>query len=101
MGLQHQLFTPHFELLHMFLKGNFKISYCYSSQLLQNFTMPFNVKEHIITCQRFKQHSNKLSSLLSVKQYSPSENVSPSKGDVTIIAAHGNGFVKVEPSFLL
>ncbi len=32
---------------------------------------------------------------LAVKQYIPKSNPNPRPGDVTIIAAHANGFVKV------
>ena len=32
---------------------------------------------------------------LAIKQYTPLDNLSPQKGDVTIIAAHANGFPKV------
>jgi hypothetical protein len=64
-------------------------------------SMPFRIQKHIIPCQHIRQHDGPSTSVneprLSVKQYSPSGNPIPAAGDVTIVAAHGNGFVKVVP----
>jgi hypothetical protein len=62
--------------------------------------MSFTIQEHIIPCQHIRQHDRpsapkQTSPRLSVKQYSPTNNASPIAGDITIIAAHGNGLVKV------
>lgn len=40
---------------------------------------------------------------LAIKQYTPLDNPNPKPGDITIIAAHANGFSKVHigPDFLL
>jgi hypothetical protein len=61
--------------------------------------MTFHIKEHIIPSQHIRQHDNcgvqtEKAPRLDVKQYSPTNYV-PAPGDITIIAAHGNGFVKV------
>jgi hypothetical protein len=60
--------------------------------------MTFKVQEHIIPCQHIQQEGSSEGSQpkrLSIKQYTPLSNPSPSSGDLTIIAAHANGFVKV------
>ena len=62
--------------------------------------MTFRVQEHIIPCQHIRQNDgqstrDQKTPRLSVKQYSPTNNLSPAAGDITIIAAHGNGLVKV------
>lgn len=62
----------------------------------------FNVVEHTARCQLFRErpgavHPGHESELrLAVKQYIPLDNLSPKEGDVTIIAAHANGFPKVQ-----
>jgi hypothetical protein len=61
----------------------------------------FLVKEHIVPCQHIREYpqatANKQEDILhlAVKQYIPLDNQSPHHGDVTIIAAHANGFPKV------
>jgi hypothetical protein len=61
----------------------------------------FLVKEHIVPCQHIREypqataHEQEDVLHLAVKQYIPLDNQSPSPGDVTIIAAHANGFPKV------
>ncbi|KAI9783834.1 MAG: hypothetical protein M1839_003170 [Geoglossum umbratile] len=60
----------------------------------------FLVKEHIVPCQHIREYpqatAHKQEDILhlAVKQYIPLDNQSPSPGDVTIIAAHANGFPK-------
>jgi hypothetical protein len=61
----------------------------------------FKVIEHTIPAQHIRQypyatlHSQDELLHLAVKQYTPLNNLHPQKGDVTIIAAHANGFPKV------
>lgn len=59
--------------------------------------MAFEIKEHVIACQHIRQNNSTDSQniRLAVKQYLSKRNPSPQQGDVTIIAAHANGFVKV------
>jgi hypothetical protein len=60
----------------------------------------FKLTEHTVPCQHIRQYSNatlhsqeeKLH--LAVKQYTPLNNPNPQPGDLTIIAAHANGFPK-------
>ena len=76
-----------------------------TSTLSQSFTpclikMSFYIQEHIIPCQHIRQgkSSNKAEEhvlRMSVKQYTPTTNPTPSSGDITIIGAHANGFGKV------
>ncbi|KAI9769112.1 MAG: hypothetical protein M1840_004463 [Geoglossum simile] len=60
----------------------------------------FLVKEHVVPCQHIREypqataHEQEDVLHLAVKQYIPLDNQSPSPGDVTIIAAHANGFPK-------
>jgi hypothetical protein len=62
---------------------------------------PFEIKEHKVEAQHIREypnataHSQEEVLYLSVKQYIPKNNPSPNPGDVTIIASHANGFVKV------
>ena len=62
---------------------------------------PFEIKEHKVEAQHIREypnataHSQEEVLYLSVKQYIPKNNPSPKPGDVTIIASHANGFVKV------
>jgi hypothetical protein len=64
-------------------------------------TSLFIVKEHTIECQHIREYARATSSSqedvlnLAIKQYTPLDNLEPSQGDVTIIAAHANGFPKV------
>ena len=61
----------------------------------------FLVKEHIVPCQHIREypqataHEQEDILHLAVKQYIPLNNQNPRQGDVTIIAAHANGFPKV------
>ncbi|KAI4871049.1 putative toxin biosynthesis protein [Hypoxylon rubiginosum] len=61
---------------------------------------PFHVKEHVVPSQHVREWPRATAAsqedvlYLSVKQYVPVDNPSPRPGDVTIIAAHANGFPK-------
>jgi hypothetical protein len=61
----------------------------------------FIVQEHSIPCSHTRQYlhatvnGDQDAPRLAVKQYTPHDNVEPKPGDVTIIAAHANGFPKV------
>ena len=61
----------------------------------------FRIAEHTVPCQHIREYArataNKQEDVLhlAVKQYIPLDNPNPSPGDLTIIAAHANGFVKV------
>lgn len=61
----------------------------------------FNVKEHIIDASHIREfayataNSQDAALKLHVKQYTPKDNPSPQRGDVTLIGAHANGFPKV------
>lgn len=61
----------------------------------------FDVKEHKVEAQHIREypnataHSQEEVLYLSVKQYTPRNNLNPKPGDVTIVASHANGFVKV------
>lgn len=60
----------------------------------------FRVVEHKIPCQHIREYPRATSRSqhdvlqLSVKQYLPLTNPSPQPGDVSIVAAHANGFCK-------
>ncbi|KID92926.1 hypothetical protein MGU_00515 [Metarhizium guizhouense ARSEF 977] len=60
----------------------------------------FNVKEHIIDASHIREfayataNSQDAALKLHVKQYTPKDNPSPQRGDVTLIGAHANGFPK-------
>jgi len=62
---------------------------------------PFEIKSHKVEAQHIREypnataHSQEEVLYLAVKQYIPRNNPSPQPGDVTIIASHANGFVKV------
>jgi hypothetical protein len=62
---------------------------------------PFRVVGHEIPCQYIREYpaatANEQEDTLhlAVKQYIPLDNPNPQPGDVTIIAAHANGFPKV------
>lgn len=62
----------------------------------------FHIKEHVIEGQHVREyaqataHSNEEVLKLAVKQYIPKDNPNPKPGDITIIASHANGFVKVK-----
>ncbi|KAK8166509.1 Alpha/beta hydrolase family-domain-containing protein [Phyllosticta citrichinensis] len=61
---------------------------------------PFEIKEHIVPCQHIRAyarataHEQEDELHLAIKQYIPLDNLTPKKGDVTIIATHANGFAK-------
>ncbi|KAJ9323861.1 hypothetical protein DTO027B5_7664 [Paecilomyces variotii] len=61
---------------------------------------PFRIVEHVVPCQYIREYpqatSNEQEDVLhlAVKQYIPFDNPNPQRGDVTIIAAHANGFPK-------
>ncbi|RAL01017.1 putative toxin biosynthesis protein [Aspergillus ibericus CBS 121593] len=61
---------------------------------------PFRVVEHIVECQHIREYpaatANEQEDVLNlvVKQYIPLDNPNPQPGDVTILAAHANGFPK-------
>jgi hypothetical protein len=61
----------------------------------------FEIKEHVVEAQHVRDyprataHSQNEILYTSVKQYIPKNNPNPQPGDVTILGAHANGFVKV------
>lgn len=61
----------------------------------------FLVKEHFLESQyireyaRATQNSQEETLKLAIKQYIPVDNPNPKEGDITIIAAHANGYPKV------
>lgn len=61
----------------------------------------FRVVRHIVSCQHTREYPAATANgdddipKLAVKQYIPFDNPSPQHGDVTIVAAHANGFPKV------
>ncbi|RAL17221.1 putative toxin biosynthesis protein [Aspergillus homomorphus CBS 101889] len=61
---------------------------------------PFRVVEHTVECQHIREYPAATADEqedilnLAVKQYIPLDNSSPQPGDVTILAAHANGFPK-------
>jgi hypothetical protein len=62
-------------------------------------TSGFNIKEHVIPCQHIRgyRHATKDATAvlqLAIKEYTPKSDVA--EGAVTIIAAHGNGIIKVQ-----
>jgi hypothetical protein len=60
----------------------------------------FHVQEHIIPGQHFRSYAHGTINdqedevQIAVKQYTPLDNFNPTPGDITIIAAHANGFPK-------
>lgn len=62
---------------------------------------PFYIKEHLVEGQYIREYPHATTRsqeevlYLSVKQYIPKGNLHPKPGDVTVIASHANGFVKV------
>jgi hypothetical protein len=62
---------------------------------------PFRVVEHVVPSQHIREypaataHEQEDVLNLAVKQYIPLDNPNPQPGDVTILAAHANGFPKV------
>ncbi|KAI2636730.1 Alpha/beta hydrolase family-domain-containing protein [Xylaria nigripes] len=63
-------------------------------------SFPFHIKEHVVPCQHIREYARATATSqedvlnLHVKQYTPKDNPSPQFGDVTILAAHANGFPK-------
>jgi|SRR3569833_384760 len=61
----------------------------------------FEIKEHIVEGQHIREYPRATANsqdevlYLAVKQYIPKSNPNPQPGDVTIIGAHANGFIKV------
>ncbi|KAL8243776.1 hypothetical protein R6Q59_010034 [Mikania micrantha] len=61
---------------------------------------PYRILEHKVPCQHIREYPSALAYEeedvlhLAVKQYIPLDNPNPQPGDVTIIAAHANGFPK-------
>ncbi|KAL2837925.1 Alpha/beta hydrolase family-domain-containing protein [Aspergillus pseudoustus] len=61
---------------------------------------PFHVVEHVVPSQHIREypggtaHEQEDILNLAVKQYIPLDNPNPLPGDVTILAAHANGFPK-------
>ena len=62
----------------------------------------FDIREHVVDGQHIREyprataHSQEEVLQLAVKQYIPKDNPNPKPGDITIIASHANGFVKVK-----
>lgn len=62
---------------------------------------PFRIVEHVVPCQHIREYPAATANEqeeplhLAVKQYIPLDNPNPQPGDVTILAAHANGFPKV------
>lgn len=62
----------------------------------------FDIKEHVVDAQHIREYPRATANSqeevlqLAVKQYIPKDNPNPKPGDITIIASHANGFVKVE-----
>ncbi|KKK20610.1 hypothetical protein ARAM_000157 [Aspergillus rambellii] len=62
--------------------------------------MPFRIVEHVVPCQHIREYPGATADEqedvlnLVVKQYIPLDNPNPRPGDVTILAAHANGFPK-------
>lgn len=60
----------------------------------------FDVQEHVVDGQHIREyarataHAQEEVLQLAVKQYTPKDNPHPQPGDITILAAHANGFVK-------
>ncbi|KAL2063009.1 hypothetical protein VTL71DRAFT_6081 [Oculimacula yallundae] len=60
----------------------------------------FQIKEHVLECQHIREYARATATSqeavlhLSIKQYTPLDNLQPQRGDVTIIGAHANGFPK-------
>ena len=60
----------------------------------------YHCVEHVVPCQHIRQYPRGTAGdqetrlHLAVKQYTPIDHAIPQPGDVTIIGAHANGFVK-------
>lgn len=67
---------------------------------------PFRIVNHVLESQHIREYPGATANeqeeplKLAVKQYIPLDNPNPQPGDVTILAAHANGFPKVcSPEF--
>lgn len=62
---------------------------------------PFRIVDHVVPCQHIREYPAATANeqedelQMAVKQYIPLDNPNPRPGDVTILAAHANGFPKV------
>ena len=62
---------------------------------------PFRIVEHVVPTQHIREYPGATANdqeeplHLAVKQYIPLDNPNPQPGDITILAAHANGFPKV------
>lgn len=62
---------------------------------------PFTIQEHIVPCHHIREDVVRTSLddgadwRMSVKQYTPLDNLNPAEGDLTILAAPCLGFPKV------
>lgn len=60
----------------------------------------FRIREHILPGQHIRQYPHSTANSqedtikLAIKQYTPLDNLNPSPGSVTVLAAHANGFPK-------
>lgn len=93
-AINSQLFTS---LLGFFVFLNIAHAILSHSQM----SFPFRIVEHVVPGQYIREYPRATSTSqeetlhLAVKQYIPLDNPNPKPGDVTIIAAHANGFPKV------
>jgi len=67
---------------------------------MANIDSQFNVTDHVIPCQHIRGYSHAVKDpvaalRLSIKQYVPVSQTRSSPNQVTVIAAHANGIVKV------
>jgi hypothetical protein len=66
----------------------------------------FRIVEHVVPAQHIREYPGATANdqeeplNLAVKQYIPLDNPNPQPGDVTILAAHANGFPKVRDATL-
>jgi len=72
-----------------------------SSDICIMSSVVFRVQEHQVPSSHIREYPRATAGeqedvlYLAVKQYTPSDNVQARAGDITIIAAHANGFPKV------
>ena len=61
----------------------------------------FDIQEHVIQASHIREYARATATsqedplLLHIKQYTPRNYRDAQKGDLTIVAAHANGFPKV------
>ena len=66
----------------------------------------YHIKEHKFPTSYVREYPRALADdqedelHIAIKQYTPLDNTSPKAGDITIIAAHANGFPKVRASIV-